>query len=100
MPNNNQSSGARPLKLSQFNSPVCLAFVVSFVYWGYLLFASKMVIVYDAMAFERLGKMIYQSGLVEYFRTGPHNEPFFPLLIAFSMRVADFSSIPYQTIQA
>ena len=58
-----------------------------------------MSIVYDAMVFEQLGKMLYHSGWIEFFKTGPHNEPVFPLLIAFSMRVADYFSISYQTVQ-
>ncbi len=43
--------------------------------------------------------MIYHSGWIEFFKTGPHNEPVFPLLIAFSMRVAGALSISYQTVQ-
>lgn len=58
-----------------------------------------MTIVYDAMVFEQLGGMLYHFGWVEFFKTGPHNEPFFPLLIAFSMRIADYFSISYQTVQ-
>lgn len=58
-----------------------------------------MTIVYDAMEFERLGRMLYHSGWVEFFKTGPHNEPAFPLLIGFSMRVGDYFAISYQKVQ-
>lgn len=85
---------------SRLNFPIYCAFALSFIYWGYLLLTSKMVIVFDAMIFEHLGTLIYHSGWIEFFKTGPHNEPLFPLLISFSMRVADFFSVPYQIVQA
>lgn len=85
---------------SLFKAPVGLAILTCFIYWVYLLFTSQMVIVYDGLEYERLGKMLYQSGWVEYFKTGPHNEPLFPLLINFSMHVADGFSVPYQKVQA
>lgn len=84
---------------SFLNFSVWIAFLFCFIYWIYLLCTSKMSIVYDAMEFERFGRMLYHSGWIEFFKTGPHNEPVFPLLIAFSMRVADCFSISYQTVQ-
>lgn len=58
-----------------------------------------MVIVYDAVGYESLGKMIYEKGWIEYFQTGPNREPLYPLSIATSMRLADIFNVPYQKIQ-
>lgn len=94
-----KARGARLVPELFFFAPVGVAFVFCFVYWAYLLFASQMVIVFDAMVYEELGRMLSHSGWIEYFKTGPHNEPFYPLLIAFSMRLADHFSVSYQKIQ-
>lgn len=100
MSNTPNNPGMRSPQFFQFSPLICGAFILSFIYWGYLLFASRMVIVYDGMVYEQLGQMIYYSGWIEFFKTGPHNEPFFPFLISISMRVADFFAVPYQSIQA
>lgn len=100
MLNSNKAPGIQSIQASLLSTPVSFAFLLCFIYWAYLLFTSQMVIVYDGMEYERLGKMLYQSGWVEYFKTGPHNEPLFPLLINFSMHVADWFSVPYQKVQA
>jgi len=99
MLNNNNVSEIRLPQASGVKIPMGFVFIFCFIYWTYLLFTSKMVIVHDATTFENLGKLLYGQGWIEFFKTGPHNEPVFPLLIAFSMRVADFFSISYQTVQ-
>jgi len=99
MLNNNNISGIQSSKAFELITPIGLAFAFCFIYWVYLLFTSRMVIVFDAWVYEGLGRMIYHSGWIEYFKTGPNNEPVFPLLISFSMRVGDFFSISYQIVQ-
>lgn len=99
MLNNKNVFGIQLTGSLRLNTPIWLAFILSFIYWIYLLFTSQMSIVYDAFTFQNLGKLLYHSGWIEFFKTGPNNEPVFPLLIAFSMRVADFFSISYQKIQ-
>jgi len=99
MLNDNNVSKIQFSQAFGLKSPIGLAFVLCFVYWFYLFFTAQAIIVFDAMWYEGLGKMIYHSGWIEFFRTGPNNEPVFPLLIALSMRVGDFFSISYQIVQ-
>ena len=87
------------VRSSVLSAPIGFAFGLCFIYWIYLLFTSRMTIVYDAAVYEQLGAMLYHSGWIEFFKTGPHNEPVYPLLIAFSMRIADSFLIPYLTVQ-
>lgn len=80
-------------------NPIKLAFVISIFYWIYLALNSKMAISCDAIEYEYLGRTIFQKGWMEYFKTGPNNEPFYPALIAFSMWIARISGASYQSIQ-
>ena len=84
------------LKESQI---LIVVFALCFIYWGYLFFASQMEIRHDAIAYEKLGLMLYQDGWKEFFKTGPHREPLYPFLISCSMRIADTFSISYFWVQ-
>ena len=75
-----------------------VAFGICWVYWFYLIFSSQMYIVFDAKGYEGLGKMLHEKGWVEFFRTGPHREPLYPLLISVSMHLADIFSCSYEVI--
>ncbi len=86
-------------KISLFKNPINAAFLISTLYWIYLVLTSHMVIHCDAMSYESLGKMLAQQGWAEFFRTGPHSEPFYPALVAFSMRLGKTLGISYQLIQ-
>ena len=70
-----------------------LIFLVCFIYWGYLIFASSMVVQFDAISYEELGRMIYKEGWKAFFATGPHREPLYPLLVAFSMKIGDLFGV-------
>jgi len=59
-------------------NPINIAFLISVIYWIYLVLNTRMIIEYDAIAYESLGKMLAQQGWVEFFRSGPHREPFYP----------------------
>lgn len=83
----------------QKNKAIILVFFVCFAYWTWLFFFSSMAIVYDAVGYESLGRLIYEKGWIEFFRTGPNREPLYPLSIAMSMRLADILNVPYQKIQ-
>ena len=78
---------------------ISLVFIFPCLYWIYLLFHSQMVVVHDAKVYEMLGRMLYTQGWMEFFKTGPHNEPLYPLMIAFSMALADKFHASYQSIQ-
>lgn len=75
-----------------------LIFALCFVYWGYLIFHTKMMVVFDSIDYENTGRLIYQNGWLDFFRTGPHREPLYPALIALSMALGDFLSTNYQLI--
>ena len=64
------------------------AFLIPLIYWIYLLFSSQMVIQYDSLDYEQLGRILKQDGWLEYFKTGPNREPIYPLLISWAMRIA------------
>lgn len=57
-----------------------------------------MIVVFDSIQYENTGRLIYQKGWLEFFRTGPHREPLYPALIAASMALADRFSTNYQLI--
>lgn len=76
-----------------------IAFLLCFLYWGYLVFSTEMLISADAIGYEQLGQLVYQQGWGEYLRTGPHREPFYPWLVANSMRIADSLFISYHMVQ-
>lgn len=78
--------------------PIFYAFLIPVLYWGYLLLTSQMVIRHDSLEYVDLGKMIYKQGWMEFFQTGPHREPLYPLLISAAMLVGDFLSLPYLKI--
>jgi len=73
-------------------------FALCFIYWVYLIFHTKMAVIFDASEYESAGRLIYQNGWIDFFKTGPHREPLYPALIAFSMGWANFFSTDYQII--
>ncbi len=90
---------AQALGLSIFRKkPWLLIFAICFIYWLYLIFHTKMPVVFDSIDYENTGRVIYQNGWLDFFRTGPHREPLYPALIALSMAWADFLSTDYQVI--
>lgn len=86
-------------KNSILQETVNVAFLISISYWIYLLLTTRMAIVFDAIEYESLGKMLSEQGWIEFFKTGPIREPFYPALIAFSMKLGKMFSFPYQFIQ-
>lgn len=87
-------------KIPIFRKPVIFAFLISISYWLYLLLTTRMGIVWDAADYEALGKMLTEQGWVEFFRSGLHREPFYPALVAFSMKLGGVLGISYQLTQA
>lgn len=75
-----------------------LIFAICFIYWGYLILNAKMLIASDSAMYENAGKLIYQNGWLDFFRTGTHREPLYPALITLSMALAKLLSIDYQFI--
>ncbi len=80
-------------------SNILPAFALCFLYWTYLFFTAEMQIIFDAVGYEDLGKMIYKEGWVKYFETGPNREPLYPCLVAFSMFISDIFHTSYIPVQ-
>lgn len=81
------------------NKIFVVVFACCFLYWGYLIRSSDMVIQFDAISYQELGTMIYRDGWETFFKTGPHREPLYPWLVATSMRIADTTGVSYQSVQ-
>lgn len=82
-----------------FKSPLLYVFLLSFLYWMYLLASSQMIIRYDSLGYEALGTLITEKGWSEYFRGGPTREPLYPFLISLSMKMSTFLPYSYYKIQ-
>ena len=89
----------RNKKAPIFANPVLTVFLLSIAYWTYLFFSSSMVIRYDSLGYENLASLIYKSGWIQYFVTGPNREPMYPWVISISMRLADQLGVSYHEIQ-
>ncbi len=76
-----------------------IPFLTTLLYTTYLFFFSSIQVTNDALEYERLGKIIYEHGLVGYFQNGPAREPLYPLLITLSMKIASWTSFSYLKIQ-
>jgi len=79
--------------------PLLVVFVISWMYWIYLIHTSHMLIVFDAKGYEKLGRMIFEQGWLEYFRSGPAREPFYPMIISISLRLEQILGVPFEIIQ-
>ena len=73
-----------------------LAFVLIALWWVYLFFATKFVVVYDAEGFEQLGRIIAYHGWADFFKGGLQREPMFLWLVAVSMRLGDWWGCSYE----
>lgn len=81
-----------------YKRPLFWSFLICFLYWAYLFFTSHMYISCDAINYESTGRLLQEKGWLEFFKTGPHREPFYPFLIAISMHISKFLSVSYQSI--
>ena len=75
-------------------------FILSLMYWCYLSISTRMIITFDSIDYEALGRMIQSHGWTTYFTTGPHREPLYPLLIAISMSFENMTGLAYVKIMA
>ena len=88
------------MKQPLFPPSIAGVFLLSLAYWLYLSLTTSMVIVFDAVGYESLGRMIYTQGWVSYFTTGPNNEPVYPLLVATSMAFEHITGVAFVKIMA
>ncbi len=80
------------------HSPISWAFIISSIYWIYLNCTSSMIIVFDSIGYEELGRMLSTDGWFPYFQGGPNREPVYPFLISIAMDFANKFSVSYQSI--
>ena len=79
---------------------ITIIFLLSLVYWSYLALTTRMDIVFDAIDYASTGRMLFSQGLVAFFKTGPHREPLYPLLIAASMSAGNLTGLAFVKVMA
>lgn len=78
---------------------ISIVFTLSILFWVYLSFICQMYLWHDALGYEQLGRLLYNEGWIEYFKTGPNREPIYPWLVSISMHIAERLSTSYKTVQ-
>jgi len=73
--------------------------LITISYWFYLASVAQIVIAADSIGYEYSAQIILDKGFYYYLQIGPNREPFYPLLISFSMIIAEQWNLPYLTIQ-
>ena len=72
-------------------------FMLLMVYWGYLVITTQPVLIYDAIGYDHLGRVLLSNDWGTYFRE-LNREPFFPFLISLAMRLEQGTGIGYTYI--
>jgi len=88
------------MKQSPFPPSIAAIFILSLAYWSYLGTTTGMIIFFDAIGYESLGRMIQTQGWVSYFTNGPNREGLYPLLIAVSMAFEHITGLAFVKIMA
>jgi len=84
---------------SILKNPIFYAFGLSILYWGYLFMTTQPVLSCDANLYDLLGKMVHNKGWAHYFSQGPLQEPLFPLIISWSLRLSELFGPSYLAFQ-
>lgn len=71
-------------------------YLISLSYWVYLAVMNSMSS--DLIGYVELGRILHQQGWIVYFKTGPHREPLYPLLISWAMNIGGLTGIIYSKI--
>ena len=72
-------------------------YLISFVYWTYR-FANSFSS--DLIDYQALGRILQHQGIIGFLVTGPHREPFYPLICAWAMNIENLSGISFTHIMA
>ena len=83
-----------------FPSSIVAVFCLSLAYWLYLGLTTHMIIIFDSLNYEALGRLLCDQGWPAYFKTGPNREPLYPLLVSLSMHLEALSGIAYTRVLA
>jgi hypothetical protein len=82
-----------------YKKSLFLVFFICIIYWAYLIFSASIQVSCDAKSYEDSGLAISRNGLKGYLESGPNREPLYPIIIAFSIKIASLFGIPYYCIQ-
>ena len=82
---------------SKSDFPVFLSLLACFLFLLYLACTTQMIIVHDAIGYQASGKIIYEGGMKAYLSGTLKREPYFPILIALSMYLADILHCHFYT---
>jgi hypothetical protein len=74
------------------------AYTLPILYWAYLILTTNFILVFDSEDYYDLGSLFYHGQWLQYFQTGPHREPLYPLVVASSMLAGKWMGIPYTYI--
>lgn len=77
------------------NYKIWAVVLLSWCWWGYLAVTSRMLISGDAIGYQGLGQMFYHQDWGTYFITGPNREPGYPLLVAASLTLGQWTGGDY-----
>ncbi len=71
-------------------------YLISLIYWVYLAVVNNMSA--DLIDYVKIGRMLHQQGWIAFFKTGPHREPLYPLLISWALSLESLTGIVYSKI--
>ena len=74
-------------------------FSFCFIYWFYLWAYSETLIIFDGITFDKFGRHVYDHGWKSYYEIGPIVEPFYLLIISFSIYLSDILGGDYLSYQ-
>lgn len=80
------------------NNKIWAVILLSWCWWTYLALTSQMLISDDALGYRWLGQMFFHQGWTQYFITGPNREPGYPLLVAASLTLGQWTGGDYLVI--
>jgi len=88
------------MKQPQLPSSILTVFLLSLAYWFYLAFNTQMIICFDSINYQDLGRLIQNHGFLAYFKNGPNREPLYPFLVSASMAIEQITGLAYVKIMA
>lgn len=77
---------------------IVLVILLSLFFLSYLAWTTQLIIFHDSIGYQNLAEMFARGRWKEYFATGPGREPLYSLLIACSMRLAQWFSLDYLAV--
>lgn len=73
--------------------------LLTLFFLSYLALTSQTIIFHDSLSYQSIAEMFVKNKWLEYFITGPSREPLYSILVSLSMRLAQWQSVNYLSIQ-